>query len=224
MKVPVRGPGRPRKWKGPTDVITLRLPLEIINSIDDIAAETGKSRTDVIVSLVKAASNVQVAKLLLRIESLEEYVKHLEKLVSDLKEKLLKSQEENEKLRVENQALKEENKELKQRIRELEKQLRMSARERRADDLKKEIHEVIDRYSRDGKIKMVELMKRLGYSGELLKHAKEFLEQWFVKEGKVYVSYELGLVIVPHHKFGELAWEVRKLASSSNPTPMEVVE
>jgi len=79
MKIPVRGPGRPRKWKGPTDIITLRLPLEIIGIIDDIASETGKSRTDVIVALAKAASNVQVTKLLLRIDSLEEYIKQLEK-------------------------------------------------------------------------------------------------------------------------------------------------
>ncbi len=107
MKVPVRGPGRPRKWKGPTDIITLRLPLEIIKIIDDIAAETGKSRTDVIVSFVRSASNVQVTKLLLRIDSLEEAVERLEKekqALLDEREKLLSRIES---LELENQALKQ---------------------------------------------------------------------------------------------------------------------
>ncbi|BAA30278.1 ribbon-helix-helix protein, CopG family [Pyrococcus horikoshii] len=79
MRIPVRGPGRPKKWKGPTDIITLRLPLEVIEILDRIAAETNSSRTEVIVSLVKSASNVDVSKLILKLNSLEKYVAQLEK-------------------------------------------------------------------------------------------------------------------------------------------------
>ncbi|WP_324734931.1 hypothetical protein VFC49_06945 [Thermococcus sp. SY098] len=212
---------RPRK-KQDGKITTVYLERWALEKVVEISKETGLSLGDLIE--IWLTKEERVVRMVAEYEGLKKHVVELEKLVSNLEEKLFKTQQENEKLCVENQALKEENKELKQRIRELERQLKMSARERRAEDFKKEIYEVIDRYSRDGKIKMVELMKRLGYSGELLKHAKEFLEQWFVKEGKVYVSYELGLVIIPHHKFGELAWEVRRLPSSSNPTSMEVVE
>ena len=215
MKIPVRGPGRPRKWKGPTDIITLRLPLEIIRIIDDIASETGKSRTDVIVALAKAASNVQVAKLLLRIDSLEEYTKHLEKLVSDLEEKLFKTQQENEKLLLERDALREENKTLKAELAELRKQLRMTARERRAEEFKAEIYEILDRYGKNGSIKMLELLKKLGHSsGDLKKYAKDFLEQWFVDDGKMLVSDELDLVVEKVHGLGELAWIVKRMSHS----------
>ena len=100
MKIPVRGPGRPRKWKGPTDIITLRLPLEAIEVIDNLASETGKSRTEVVVALIKAASNVQVAKLLLRIGSLEESIKQLEKEKQVLLEELDKKDAIIEKLQL----------------------------------------------------------------------------------------------------------------------------
>lgn len=213
--------GAPKRRKEPVEEWLIRIEKSYAEKFDQ---KRGSLSRPEFLKLLLAAADANIAEVMREREEWKQRALKLEKMYIELEDKYIKLEQAYNDAIVENQALKEENKELKQRIRELERQLKMSARERRAEDFKKEIHEVIDRYSRDGRIKMVELMKRLGYSGELLKHAKEFLEQWFVKEGKVYVSYELGLVIVPHHKFGELAWEVRRLASSSNPTPMEVVE
>lgn len=204
MKVP-RGPGRPRKWKGPTDIITLRLPVEIINRIDDIAAETRKSRTDVIVSLVTAASNVQVAKLFLRINSLEEYIEQLEKEKQALLEEREKLIDRVEKLELENKALKE-------KIAELKKQAKMTARERKAEDFKAEVYEVLERYGKNG-MKMIDFLKKLGYTSNFDMHAKEFLDQWFVEEKYKLISEELGLVVEKDPHFGRLAWMVKRIDS-----------
>lgn len=120
--------------------------------------------------------------------------------------------------------LRRENAELKARVEELtrlvqklqgelEKAGAISSRERRATSLKTEIHEVIERYGRNGSIKMLELLKRLGYSSDFKRHARELLEEWFIDEGKVLVSEELGLVVEKDPRYGEPAWVV-KLADS----------
>ena len=122
-----------------------------------------------------------------------------------------------ENLRRENAELKarvEELTRLVQRLQgELEKAGAISSRERRATSLKTEIREVINRYGKNGRIKMLELLKRLGYSSDFKRHARELLEEWFVDEGKVLVSEELGLVVEKDPRYGEPAWVV-KLADS----------
>ena len=118
-----------------------------------------------------------------------------------------------ENLRRENAELKarvEELTRLVQRLQgELEKAGAISSRERRATSLKTEIREVINRYGKNGRIKMLELLKRLGYSSDFKKHARELLEEWFIDEGKVLVSEELGLVVEKDLQYGEPAWVVR---------------
>lgn len=140
--------------------------------------------------------------LRLQLEEKDRRIEELEKLVERL-------QRENEKLRLIKQVLEEDNKQLKAELSELRKQLKMSARERRAEDFKQEIHEVIRRYGKDGSIKMLELLKRLGYSSDFKKHAREILEEWFIDEGKILVSEELGLVVEKDPHYGEPAWVVR---------------
>ncbi|MFA4719883.1 ribbon-helix-helix protein, CopG family [Pyrococcus kukulkanii] len=222
MKIPVRGPGRPRKWKS-TDIITLRLPTEIIEIIDRIAAETNRSRTEVIVSLVQAASNVEIAKLLLELQNKDDLVKELQKDNSELHEKiekLLKKLEqvllENQALKEENRELKEENRELKRRVRELEAQLRAGFRGREALSL---VEDIGVAFSNVSSMKFVDLLRALGESAEgeqLLRRAKAFLERWFRDEGGILVSDELGLVVEKSSKVGILGWRVRRLSPNAD--------
>lgn len=67
---PRTGTGRPRKWDEPTIHVSMRLPYSVLQQIDEMT-RPGISRTDVIVSLVQAASNAEVAKYILRIKELE---------------------------------------------------------------------------------------------------------------------------------------------------------
>ena len=197
---------RPRK-KQDGKITTVYLERWALKKIIGISRETGLSLGDLIE--IWLTKEERLARMVAEYEGLKKRVLELEKLVMNLEDKLLKTEQQNEKLRIENQALKEENKELKQRIRELERQLKMSARERRAEDFRREVYDVIERFGRNGRIKMLELLKRLGYSSDFKKHAREFLEQWFVDEGKVLVSEELGLVVEKDPRYGELAWVVK---------------
>ncbi|WP_054839686.1 hypothetical protein [Thermococcus sp. JCM 11816] len=62
-------------------------------------------------------------------------------------------------------------------------------------------------------MKMLELLKRLGYSSDFRRHARELLEEWFRDEGKILVSEELGLVVEKDPHYGEPAWVVKPLDS-----------
>jgi len=103
---PRTGTGRPRKWNEPTELIALRLPLSTLRKIDEMT-RPGVSRTDVIVSLVESASNVEIAKLLLHIQKLERENQLLKKEKQALLEEREKLLTRIEKLELENQALKQ---------------------------------------------------------------------------------------------------------------------
>ncbi|ASJ13382.1 hypothetical protein A3L14_11040 [Thermococcus thioreducens] len=99
---------------------------------------------------------------------------------------------------------------------QLEKSGAIPAREREARDLRDEVQRVLSMYP---ELKLLELFRRLGYSekGEaLMKKAEAFQKRWFVLEGKVFVSKELGLVLEPSHEVGLLGWKVRKLEVMSD--------
>ncbi len=128
---------------------------------------------------------------------------------------------------LENENLKAQLEEKDRRIKELEKLVQklqeqleksgaISAREREARDLRDEVQRVLSTYP---ELKLLELFRRLGYSekGEaLMKKAEAFQKRWFVLEGKVFVSRELGLILEPSHEVGLLGWKVKKLEVSSH--------
>lgn len=122
-----------------------------------------------------------------------------------------------ENLRRENAELKAQVEELTKLVQKLQEQLErvgaISERERRASSLKHDIHEILSRYSTGGRMKMLELLKRLGYSSDFRRHARELLEEWFRDEGKILVSEELGLVVEKDPHYGEPAWVVKPLDS-----------
>ena len=196
---------RPRK-KQDGKITTVYLERWALEKIVKISKETGLSLGDLIE--IWLTKEERLARMVAEYEGLKKRVLELEGLVMNLKDKLLKTEQQKEKALLERNALREENRQLKQELAELRKQLKMSARERRADDFKKELHEIIERYGRDGRIKMLELLKRLGYSSDFKKHARELLDEWFVDEGSVMVSEELDLRVEKVYGLGELAWIV----------------
>ena len=103
---PRTGTGRPRKWDEPTIHVSMRLPYSILQQIDEMT-RPGISRTDVIVSLVQAASNAEVAKYLLRIKELEMTLEQEREEKQSLLEEREKFLARIEKLELENQALKQ---------------------------------------------------------------------------------------------------------------------
>jgi len=120
-----------------------------------------------------------------------------------------------ENLRKENVELKARVEELTRLVQRLQEQLEksgaISARDREARDLRDEIQKVLSTYN---ELKLLDLFRRLGYSetGDTLKKkAEAFRERWFVLDGKVFVSKELGVVLEPSHEVGLLGWKVRKL-------------
>lgn len=201
---------RPRK-KQDGKITTVYLERWALEKIIEISKETGLSLGDLIE--IWLTKEERLARMVAEYEGLKKRVLKLERLVMNLEDKLLKTEQQKEKALLERDALREENKQLKAELSELRKQLKMSARERRAEDFKQEIREVIERYGKDGSIKMLELLKRLGYSSDFKKHARELLEEWFTDEGKILVSEELGLVVEKDPHYGEPAWVV-KLADS----------
>jgi len=203
---------RPRK-KQDGKITTIYLERWALEKIMEISKETGLSLGDLIE--IWLTKEERIARMVAEYEGLKKHSLELEKLVIVLEDKLLKAEQQNEKLLLERDALREENKTLKAELAELRKQLRMTARERRAEEFKAEIYEILDRYGKNGSIKMLELLKKLGHSsGDLKKYAKDFLEQWFVDDGKMLVSDELDLVVEKVHGLGELAWIVKRMSHS----------
>ena len=203
------GPGRPRKYGEDLKKLQVHTPESTYEALYEMKEELNISLAELLTWLVQLAKG-QIDKLELKAK-----VKHLaDALMQEQKEKesILRDYErllqDYEKLLLERNALREENRQLKQELAELRKQLKMSARERRAEDFKQGIHEIIERYGRDGRIKMLELLKRLGYSSDFKKHARELLDEWFVDEGSVMVSEELDLRVEKVYGLGELAWIV----------------
>lgn len=44
-----------KKYKGETSVVTLRLPVELLEKVDKVADETGRTRNDVIIKCLDFA-------------------------------------------------------------------------------------------------------------------------------------------------------------------------
>jgi predicted RNase H-like nuclease (RuvC/YqgF family) len=127
-------------------------------------------------------------------------------------------------LAVENENLRRENEELKRRIEELMKIVQrlqekvgeleyaqMSKRDREVIKLRQEIHAILSRHE---ELRLLDLFRKLGDSSQgeaLMKKAEAFIERWFVKNGKYFVSKDLGVVLIPLYDVGKLGWKVRKL-------------
>ncbi len=198
--------GAPKRRQEPVEDIHILMQVSYVRKLDE--RRGALSRREYIEHLLDAA-DANVADLMVERDEYKAEAEKSRKAYEKLEARTLKLEQEVEKLKLIRQVLEEENRQLKQELAELRKQLKMSARERRAEDLKQEIYEVINRYGKNGSIKMLELLKRLGYSGDLVKHAKELLEEWFIDEGKILVSEELGLKVEKVYGFGELAWVVK---------------
>jgi len=72
---------------------------------------------------------------------------------------------------------------------------------------------------------MLEFLREIGFTGsadQLKNHARMLLKKYFEQEGKFFVSYELGLMVIPDERFGELAWVIRRM-THAHPKPVEVV-
>ncbi|AMM53505.1 coiled-coil domain-containing protein [Pyrococcus kukulkanii] len=204
------GPGRPRKYGEDLKKLQAHVPESTYDALYEMKETLGVSLPELLTWLVRLAKgNIEKLKILAQYTHLREYISKLEKKYSELEAKFLKLQDDYERVLKERDALREEVKALKAELAELKRQLKMSARERQAEDLRLEIYEILDKYGRDGSIKMLDLLKRLGYSGDYLRHAKEFLERWFVDQGRILVSEELGLVVEKDLRFRELGWIVR---------------
>jgi len=213
--------GAPKRRKEPVEDIHLYMQVSYVRKLDE--RRGALSRREYIEHLLDAA-DANVADLMRERDEYKAEAEKWRKAYEELEAKLLRIEQENEKLRLIKQVLEEDNKQLKAELSELRKQLKMSARERRAESFKEEIHEVIRRYGKDGSIKMLELLKRLGYSSDFKKHAREILEEWFIDEGKILVSEELGLVVEKDPHYGEPAWVVRLADSFRFFQPKEEVK
>ncbi|NJE47346.1 hypothetical protein E3E35_08025 [Thermococcus sp. GR7] len=203
--------GAPKRRKEPVEEWLIRLEVSYARKFDEMRGS--RSRPEFLKDLLDATTIGDVAVIIRERDEFRAEAEKWKKAYSDLESKYLRLEQENEKLRLIRQVLEEENKQLKQELAELRKQLKMSARERRAADFKQELHEILDRFGKNGRIKMLELLKRLGYSSDFKKHARELLEEWFIDEGKVLVSEELGLVVEKDPHYGEPAWVVKRLDS-----------
>ena len=199
--------GAPKRRKEPVEEWLIRLEVSYARKFDEMRGS--RSRPEFLKDLLDATTIGDVAVIIRERDEYKAELEKLQKAYANLEAKYLHIEQENEKLRLIRQVLEEENKQLKQEIAELRKQLKMSARERRAESFKQELHEIIERFGRNGRIKMLDLMKKLGYSSNFDQHAKEFLEQWFRDEGYKLVSEELGLVVEKNARLGRLAWMVK---------------
>ncbi|WP_048148993.1 hypothetical protein [Palaeococcus ferrophilus] len=207
--------GAPKRRKEPVEEWLIRLEVSYARKFDEMRGS--RSRPEFLKNLLDAATIGNVAMVLRERDEYKAEAEKWRKAYETSESKNLRLEQEVEKLRLIKQVLEEENRQLKAENAELRKQLKMSARERRAEDFKQELYEVIDRYGRNGRIKMVDLLKRLGYSSDLMKRAKTLLEEWFVEEDNVLVSQDLGLVVEKDPHFGELAWVVKRIDSFRSP-------
>jgi chromosome segregation ATPase len=203
--------GAPKRRKEPVEEWLIRLEASYARKFDEMRGS--RSRPEFLKDLLDAATIGEVAVIIRERDEYKEELEKLQKAYADLEAKNLRLEQEVEKLKLIRQVLEEENRQLKQELAELRRQLKMSARERRAETFKQEIHEILSRYGKDGRMKMLELLKRLGYSSDFRKHARELLEEWFRDEGKILVSEELGLVVEKDPNYGEPAWMVKPLDS-----------
>lgn len=203
--------GAPKRRKEPVEEWLLRVEVSYARRFDQMRGS--KSRPEFLKDLIDATTIANVAVVLRERDEYKAEAEKWRKAYEKSEAENIRLKQEVEKLTLIRQVLEEENKQLKAEIAELRRQLKMSARERRAESFKQEIHEIIERFGRNGTIKMLDLMKKLGYSSNFDQHAKEFLEQWFIEERYRLVSEELGLVVEKVHGLGRLAWKVKRMDS-----------
>lgn len=51
-----------KKYKGPSSVISARIPVELIKKIDEVAEETGRTRNEILLLCLEFAMNNIVVK------------------------------------------------------------------------------------------------------------------------------------------------------------------
>lgn len=50
-----------KKYKGETSVVSLRMPVEMVNRIDDVAEKTGRTRNDIVFKCLDfALDNIEI--------------------------------------------------------------------------------------------------------------------------------------------------------------------
>ena len=106
MRIPARGPGRPRKWKSPLIQWRADIPLEDFEFAEEERTKLGLSRAEFFHALLHH-TNWSVVELHSENKKKDERIKELEKENSELKRLVERLQRENEKLRLENEALKQ---------------------------------------------------------------------------------------------------------------------
>lgn len=106
MRIPARGPGRPRKWKSPLIQWRADIPLEDFEFAEEERTKLGLSRAEFFHALLHH-TNWSVVELHSENKKKDERIKELEKENEDLKHLVERLQERIEKLELENQALKQ---------------------------------------------------------------------------------------------------------------------
>ena len=203
------GPGRPSEYGEPLRLLSMNVPQSKFLEFDEMCKKLGISRPKGFILLLEHR-NQNIIDLMAKVKKLEglleqekEFTAHLikenekkDKIIEKLQEELEKKDKKIERLVLQLEKLKME---------------QLSKKGREARDLRDEIHQVLSTYN---ELKLLELFRHLGYSetGDALKKkAETFLKRWFVLEGKVFVSKELGIVLEPSEHVGMLGWKVRKL-------------
>ncbi|MBO8175212.1 MAG: hypothetical protein H0Z18_08135 [Thermococcus sp.] len=105
MKIPVRGPGRPKKWDKPLRQWRADIPEDDYDFIEDTRTRLGLSRAEFLHMILHQA-NVNLLELQAKIKHLEEALNQLEKEKQALLEEREKLLDRIEKLQLQIQALK----------------------------------------------------------------------------------------------------------------------
>ena len=203
------GPGRPSEYGEPLHLLSMNVPQSKFLEFDEMCKKLGISRPKGFIMLLEHR-NQNVMELMAKIQQLEKILAEKDELI----ESLIKEDKRKEKIieRLQEELEKRDRKiERLQNLLEKLKMEQQSAKDREAIELKQEIHAILSRY---GELKLVDLFRKLGDNSQgdaLMKKAEAFIERWFVKDGKYFVSKDLGVVLIPIYDIGKLGWKVRKL-------------
>lgn len=203
------GPGRPSEYGEPLRLLSMNVPQSKFLEFDEMCKRLGISRPKGFILLLEHR-NQNVIDLMAEIQQLKELLAQKEELIQHLvkenakKDKIIERQQEE---------LEKKDRKIERLTLQLEKlkMEQLSKKDREATELRGEIHQILSTYN---ELKLLELFRHLGYSetGDTLKKkAEAFLKRWFVLEGKVFVSKELGVALEPSEHVGMLGWKIRKL-------------
>lgn len=54
---------KPKKFRGETTVVTSRLPVELVEKLDEIGSQTGRTRTEIIQKCIEfAIENIEITE------------------------------------------------------------------------------------------------------------------------------------------------------------------